>query len=203
MKDFLFITLLLVTAYSCNQSQSNSTPSAQSTSTPSPVKNEPQDYSYGKLFRDVENKFRIQYPDNWELVKGEATHTVVKFINRDSSMSLSVNVMDNDGSAMDKQLSETELDNYKSQMTSSLIAANKSPISLTAENGFLDNHNAVIVTYKFIFRQVDVEYPFQFYQIQGVRDGKIYTITLSVIDKYYTASFKNYINNYLYSFRFE
>jgi|GEM_PF-5483487 len=182
---------------SCNEHQSNPVPETKI------VPTKPKGYSYGKLYRDNENKFRIQYPNNWELVKGEASHTVVKFINRDSSMSLSINVMYNDGLAADKQLSQTELEDYKSHMRSSLIAANKSPLSLTADNGFLDNHNAIIVAYKSIFRQVDVEYPFQFYQIQGVRDGKIYTISLSVIDKYYTASFKNYINNFLYSFRFD
>ena len=74
---------------------------------------------------------------------------------------------------------------------------------MRVDNGFLDNHNAVITSYKFLFKQIDVELLFQFYQIQTLMYGKIYNVILSVTDKYFSESIKTYIKNFLYSFRFD
>lgn len=193
----LLIILQLTFLFSCNEKKSTNIPENKVTTS------EPKSYSFGKLYRDIENKFRIQYPVNWELVAGEAKHTVVKFINRDSSMSLSVNVMDNDGSMTSDKLSESQLNDYKTQLTSALTSANKPPVDMTVENGFLENHNAVIISYKFLYKQINVELLFQFYQVQTLKDGKIYNIVLSLPKKYFSEEFKSYINNFLYSFRFD
>lgn len=193
----LLIILQLIFLYSCNENKSTKIPENKV------ITNESKSYTFGKLYRDIGNKFRIQYPNNWDLVAGEAKHTVVKFINRDSSMSLSVNVMDNDGSMTSDKLSETQLNDYKTQLTSALTSANKPPVDMTVENGLLDNHNAVITSYKFLYRQIDVELLFQFYQIQSLKDGKIYNIILSAPKKYFSEIFKSYINNFLYSFMFD
>lgn len=188
----LFLAMAIV---SCNETKTESSSEVQP--------KEEYNYSYGKLYRDSENKFRIQYPSHWEIVSGEAKHTAIKFINRDSSMSLSVNVMYDDGSMSYDKLSEAELANYKNKMTEALNSANKPPIDMTVENGFLDSRNAVLNSYKFLYKQIEVELMFHFYQIQALRDGKIYTITLSLPDERFTQEFKSYINNFLYSFRFD
>lgn len=202
MKLKFFSALILLISYSCNEAQNTNAPKSDTVKI-EPAKSEPLNFSYGKLYRNVENKFRLQYPNNWEIVAGEAKHTVVKFINRDSSMSLSVNVMDNDGSMTGDKLSETQLNDYKTKLTSALTSANKPPVDMTVENGFLDNHNAVITSYKFLYKQIDIELLFQFYQIQTLKDGKIYNIILSTPKKYFSDTFKSYINNFLYSFRFD
>lgn len=194
MKAFIFLLPFFI-AVSCNET------TEQSEIKPKPkVEN---NYSFGKLYRDSINKFRLQYPSNWEIVSGEAKHTVIKFINRDSSMSLSVNVMYDDGSMTYYELSEKELNDFKSKLTTALIAAGKPPIDMTLHNAFLDNRNAVITSYKSLFKQIDVQLLFQFYSIKTLKDGKIYNITLILPDKYFSESFKSYINNFLYSFRFD
>lgn len=196
MKVFSFFVLVIFTA-SCNETN---------TSTPSEVKPTPnveRNYSFGKLYRDSVNKYRLQYPENWGIVSGEAKHTAIKFINRDSSMSLSVNVMPDDGQISYYDLSETKLQDYKTKFSEALTSANKPPIDMTVDKGFLDSHNAIISSYKFVYRQIDVELLFHFYQIQASKDGNIFTITLSLPEKYYSTEFKTYINNFLYSFRFD
>ena len=196
MKVFAFL-LLITFSVSCNE-----------TKTPEPAEVKPapkveKNYSFGKLYRDSINKYRLQYPENWEIVSGEAKHTAIKFINRDSSMSLSVNVMPDDGQISYYDLSENKLQDYKTKFSEALTSANKPPIDMTVDKGFLDSQNAIISSYKFVYRQIDVELLFQFYQIQASKEGNIYTITLSLPDKYYSKEFKTYINNFLYSFRFD
>lgn len=192
---FIILTLNIIS--SCNEQSSTSMQKSKI------INSELKNYSFGKLYRDIENKFRIQYPNNWELVSGEAKHTVVKFINRDSSMSLSINVMDNDGSIMEDKLTDAQLNEKKTQFIKLFNSAKKAPIGLTVENGFLDNHNALVLSYKSLNQQINVEFFFKYYQIQTLKDERIYTISLIVPDKYYSETFKSYINNFLYTFSFD
>lgn len=195
-KYFLIIAALFI-CNSCNEHNSSSITEKKI------IENQPKNYSYGKLYRDLENKFRIQYPSNWELVAGESKHTVVKFINRDSSMSLSVNVMNNDGSMVKEELTEMQLNDYKADLITAMKSVNKEPIEMIVENGFLDNHNAVITSNKYLFKQINVELLFHYYQIQTLKDGKIFNVILSVPEKYFSETFEAFINNFLYSFRFD
>lgn len=197
MKIAAFLSLVIIFA-SCNETKQNPEPSEVK-----PTPKVEKVYSFGKLYRDSINKYRLQYPENWEIVSGEAKHTAIKFINRDSSMSLSVNVMPDDGAVSYYDLSETKLQDYKTKFSEALTSANKPPIDMTVDKGFLDSHNAIISSYKFVYRQIDVELLFHFYQIQASKDGNIFTITLSLPEKYYSTEFKTYINNFLYSFRFD
>lgn len=196
LKYFLFsLSLFFLCNCSSNLKKSNSEQTIHS--------GPPTSYSYGKLYRDLENDFRIQYPKNWELVAGEAKHTVVKFINRDSSMSLSINVIQNDGSMSEEKLDEIQLNNFKTYVNQLMISVNKIPIDLKVENGYLDNHNAVITSNKFVLKQINLEILFQYYQIQTLVNGKIYNVILSLPEKYFTESYASYISNFIYSFRFD
>ena len=194
LKSLILATVILV-FNSCNQNGTKKLSSEK----PDTVLN----YSFGKLYRNIENSFRIQYPSNWELVAGEAKHTVVKFINRDSLISLSVNVLSNDGSMIYEKLSEIQLNDLKADFTSAMKSINKIPLKMNVENGFLDNHNAVITSAEYLVKQVDTEILFYSYQIQSLKDGMIYNIILNTPSNYISESYSTYLNNFIYSFRFD
>ena len=127
----------------------------------------------GNLYRNTKYKFRIKFPESWEIEKGDGPNVLIKATNENAS---SINILVKDLGitigAIDQMIT---LDEWAKSLYEKFPDAK---ILLKKEIS-IDNRKAFIVKSSVIYKTLDKEANSTIYSVALTSDNLLYTITAS------------------------
>ncbi len=140
-------------------------------------KNSTNEEIVGNLYRNTKYKFRIKFPESWEIKKGDSPNVLIKAANADGS---SINILVKDlGIAIGDIDEMITLDEWAESLYEKFPDAK---ILLKKEIS-IDNRKAFIVKSSVIYKTLDKEANSTIYSVALTSDNLFYTITASAKTK--------------------
>jgi hypothetical protein len=169
-------------------------------------KEERNDSIQGSLYRNINYKFRIRFPENWEIIKGDGSAVVIKAVQLDSGMSYLITVMEVKGGLANSSIGEFAVEDFEKQKSLQLKLLkeqNIEPIQFSMKKYYLNNFPAVLWEYKIINKTRDQQLEYLVKQVQCKRGGLLYGITLSLPSIFYNRDEEERFNRIIDGFVFE
>lgn len=151
----------------------------------------------GTLYRHNGFKFRIRFPDNWTITKGDGPDVIVKSVDPNTGSSINISVVAMPGGG---QLTINDLFK-RDELIKSLEEAYESKIYMDQYKlSKFSNYNSVEVDYRLDYSHLGSTYPLRCWQVMFVKNGYLFTITCGSSVQYFDLtkpSFASSLNSFI------
>jgi S1-C subfamily serine protease len=131
----------------------------------------------GNLYRNAEYKFRIKFPNGWEIVNGDSKNALKKAVNTKDGVSIVVVAVKFPDTNLDtKNFSEKEIDEFLNDSIDEIKQKYTDVKVIEKGIRYLDNKKAVYFKYSFIGKTLDETHNLMMIQYATFHKGIFYSI---------------------------